>query len=340
MEPESGDTKSLLMKGLRPKVDVVVDLQFGSTGKGLFCGYLANEGNYDTVISSNMPNAGHTYIDMDNNKYMFKVLPSSAVGKTVKTVLLGPGAIFSIRRLAEEMVHLRSDQTLRIHPNAVILSEDHAVQERKRLNHISSTTQGSAAAAIEKMWRSGTAPIAKDALRGSQFEQYVCNHAEYNMRLAYADNILCEGSQGYSLGINTQFYPYTTSRDCTPAAFLSASGVPLAMHRNTYGVCRTLPIRVGGPSGDYYLDQRELTWEELGLPLERTTVTNKIRRIFTYSHMQIEEAIWACNPDEIFVNFANYVTEEDMQHIVAHIDKYSCVRWVGFGPKHIDVGEI
>ena len=328
------------MSGLQPKVDIVIDLQFGSTGKGLFCGYLGDTGCYDTVISANMPNAGHTYIDAQGNRYMFKVLPSSAVGETVKTVMLGPGAIFDIRRLQEEMVYLRQDQRLVIHPNAVVLSEDHRVKERKKLTHISSTTQGSAAAMIEKIWRQGTAPIARDALRNTKFDKYVASIDEWQLRLSMSDAILAEGSQGFSLGINTQFYPYTTSRDCTPATFLSAMAIPLAMLNRVYGVCRTLPIRVGGPSGDYYLDQKELTWEEVGQPEERTTVTNKIRRIFTYSKKQMEDAIFNCNPDYVFINFCNYVSEDHVQGMVAHIDQWSNVKWLGFGPTYHDKGEI
>jgi adenylosuccinate synthase len=287
-----------------------------------------------------MPNAGHTYIDAHNNKYMFKVLPSSAVGKSVRTVMLGPGAIFSLTRLVEEMTHLRSDQRLVIHPNAVLLSEDHAKKERKKLQHISSTTQGSAAAMIEKIWRSGKTPTAGSVLRDTKFEHLVASHDEWQIRLAMADSILAEGSQGYSLGINTQFYPYTTSRDCTPAAFLSAMSIPLRMLREVYGVARTLPIRVGGPSGDCYPDQTELTWEEVGQPLERTTVTNKVRRIFTYSPKQIDDAIFNCNPDHIFLNFCNYVSEDQVQRMVAHMDKYSNVKWVGFGPTYHDIGEL
>jgi adenylosuccinate synthase len=339
-ELENGDTKSHIMTSLQPKVDVVVDLQYGSTGKGLFCGYLGDTRDYDTVISANMPNAGHTYIDAKGNHYMFKVLPSSAVGKSVKTVMIGPGAVFSVRRLAEEMMHLRSDQTLRIHPNATILTEDHAVQERKRLNHISSTLQGSAAAMIDKIWRSGDPVLAKHILKGTKFEQYVCGHEEWRIRLSYAEAVLAEGSQGYSLGINTHFYPYTTSRDCTPASFLSAMGIPLGMLNNVYGTCRTLPIRVGGPSGDCYTDQEELSWEELGLPEERTTVTNKIRRIFEYSKLQLDEAMWACNPDAVFVNFCNYVEEDYLANIMAHIDMTSNVQWLGFGPTFNDVGTV
>jgi adenylosuccinate synthase len=177
-------------------------------------------------------------------------------------------------------------------------------------------------------------------LKGTKWEQYVATHEEWIIRLEAASGILAEGSQGYSLGINTHFYPYTTSRDCGPAAFLSNLGIPIGMLDMVIGTCRTLPIRVGGTSGDCYADQEELTWEELGLKPERTTVTNRIRRIYTYSRMQIEEACWWCQPDLVFLNFANYVEKARVTEIVAHIDDFSTVRWVGFGPTYHDVGLI
>lgn len=327
------------MMGLQPKVDLVVDLQFGSTGKGLICGYLGETGDYDTCITANMPNAGHTYIAQNGTRYMFKVLPSSAVGQNIKTVMIGPGAVFSLKRLEEEMVHLRTDQTLRIHPNAMVLTANHIKKEEK-LDHIGSTKQGSAAAVIEKMMRSNKTPTAKNFLRGTAYQKYVASHSEWKIRLELSAGILAEGSQGYSLGINTQFYPYTTSRDCSPAAFLSNMGIPIPMLDTVIGTCRTLPIRVGGASGDCYPDQEELSWEELQLPPEHTTVTNRVRRVFTYSKMQIEEACWHCAPDLVFLNFANYVEKHYVENIVAHIDEMSTVRWVGFGPAYKDVGLI
>lgn len=237
------------------------------------------------------------------------------------------------------MVWLRKDQTLRIHPNAVILQDHHAVEERKRLTHIASTAQGSAAAVIDKMWRTEKC-TAGQLLKGTEFSSYVAGHDEWVIRLEAADHILAEGSQGYSLGINTHFYPYTTSRDCGPAAFLSNMGIPLGMLDVIIGTCRTLPIRVGGDSGDCYADQEELNWDELGITAEKTTVTNRVRRIFTYSREQIEEACWWCQPDLVFLNFANYVTKDYVTNIVAHIDEMSEVRWVGFGPSYDDVGVI
>lgn len=327
------------MSFLQPKVDLVVDLQFGSTGKGLICGYLGETGDYDTCITANMPNAGHTYINADGTRYMFKVLPSSAVGPSIKQILIGPGAVFDLERLKEEMTHLRTDQTLRIHPCAMVLTPDHRKKE-ENLDHIGSTRQGSAAAVIDKMWRSGKASTAKAVLKDTKYAQYLASHAEWRIRLESSSGILAEGSQGYSLGINTQFYPYTTSRDCSPAAFLSNMGIPIPMLDMVIGTCRTLPIRVGGTSGDCYPDQEELSWEELQLQPEYTTVTNRERRIFTYSKMQIEEACWHCAPDLVFLNFANYVEKHYVENIVAHIDQISTVRWVGFGPSYHDVGLI
>lgn len=324
------------MTSLIPKVDLVIDLQYGSTGKGLICGYLAETGDYDTAMSANMPNAGHTYIDSSGSKYITKVLPAGFIGKNIRQVLLGPGSVFSLKRLTEEMPWLRQDQVLRIHPNAVVMA-DHHIEAEKDLTHIGSTRQGSAAALVDKLMRRENV-TARHVLKGTKWEYLVASHEEWIIRLESATGILAEGSQGYSLGINTQFYPYTTSRDCGPAAFLSNLGIPLGMLDMVIGTARTLPIRVGGSSGDCYADQDELTWEELGIEPERTTVTNRIRRIFSYSKMQIEEACWWCSPDLVFLNFANYVSHDYVSNIVAHMDQYSNVRWVGFGPTYHDIG--
>lgn len=338
MESANGGIGSLLLQSSKKKVDLVIDLQYGSTGKGLICGYLGHVGGYDTAISANMPNAGHTYIRSDGAKFIFKVLPSSAIGPDIRTILIGPGAVFDPAQLIKEIQYLRQDQTLRIHPNAVVLLPEHKNTEQKRLRHIASTAQGSAAAVIDKMWRTG-APTAKHALP-PELMPYLCRYTEWMMRLSDARKILAEGSQGYSLGINTHFYPYTTSRDCTPAAFLSNMGIPVRMLDRVIGTCRTLPIRVGGTSGDCYADQEELSWGELGMEPELTTVTQRVRRIFTYSKDQIEEAAWYCNPDLVFLNFANYVSKSYVNQIVAHIDQFSNVKWIGFGPNHDDIGEV
>jgi adenylosuccinate synthase len=53
---------------------------------------------------------------------------------------------------------------------------------------------------------------------------------------------------------------------------------------------RTYPIRVAGNSGPL---ENETNWEELGLEAERTTVTQKIRRVGHFDASLVKEAVIA-----------------------------------------------
>jgi adenylosuccinate synthase len=308
-----------------------------------------------------MPNAGHTYIDSKGQTMVHKVLPNGIVSPNLRVVMIGPGSVFDIDRLDDEIAHAKSlgylpfGVQLFIHPQAMVLRASHKAAERATLSSISSTMQGSAAAAIEKMMRSKEANTAANVVAGGVddggyplsynypwFESSVVTQEEWRDALESAESILAEGSQGYSLGINTAFYPFTTSRDCTPARFLSDMGVPHSMLRKVIGTARTFPIRVGntadGHSGACYPDQKETSWEELGQIAERTTVTQRIRRVFTFSMEQVEEACFYCAPDEIFLNFCNYMPDE----VPALASKIGLVTGVpvgffGFGPSFHDV---
>lgn len=338
------------MKCNEKKVDMIVDLQFGSTGKGLIAGYLAETREYDTVITCNMPNAGHTYIDSKGQKMIHKVLPNGIVSPALRAVMIGPGAVFSPARLkleieqARELGYLGEEVQILIHPNATVLSEQHTQYEQALLSGISSTMQGSMAAMVHKMQRDlSDSPIAANS-NDLTVMAYLCTHEEWRDALEQAEEILAEGSQGYSLGINTEFYPFTTSRDCTPARFLSDMGIPHGMLRKVIGTARTYPIRVGntadGHSGAHYSDQKELTWEELGQVPETTTVTGRIRRVFTFSMEQVKEACFFCCPDEIFLNFCNYLP--DFGYAISLMNKIEDatsvpVMYAGVGPAHDDV---
>jgi len=315
---------------------MIIDLQFGSTGKGLFAGYLSMGGHYDVAISANMPNAGHTYIDGKGNKFIFKVLPSAAVH--CPYVLIGPGAVFDIDRLLFEMDQIRNSPyempMVIVHPNAMILQDYHRAHEQKHMTHIASTAQGSAEAVIEKMRRGADVQLAGNFEMGTV--------EQYRNIIDTATRIIAEGSQGYSLGIDTPFYPFVTSRNCTPAAFLDAMGLPHYYLDKVYGTARTFPIRVGGTSGPGYPDQTEVDWSDLAVTPERTTVTDRIRRVFTFSYLQMKEAIWACEPDAIFLNFCNYFKDPNQRLIIeSFLDGEDCpVKWEGWGPTSNDVKEL
>lgn len=334
------------------KIDLIVDLQYGSTGKGLLAGWLAARGTYDGVATCNMPNAGHTYIDHKDNKMIHKVLPNGIVSPSLKYVFIGPGAVFDPERLlmeyfqAQQMGYMNGAQII-IHPNACVLMERHREAEQATLSGISSTMQGSMAATFEKMVRDGTNPVIAASCWDRDIEAIkVVDHSDWMWYVSQCKNILAEGSQGFSLGLNQKFWPYCTSRECTPYRLLSDMGLP-QIQAEVWGTLRTYPIRVGntpdGFSGPCYIDQSELTWEDLGEIPERTTVTGRIRRVFTFSREQLNEALWHCRPQHLFLNFCNYMSEESLGGLTDDIERiadeyHGCgIRLCGYGPKDCDV---
>lgn len=329
------------------KADIIVDLQFGSTGKGAIAGYLAVHGDYDTVITANRPNAGHTFIDEKGQKMVTKILPNGIVGPTVKHALIGPGAIFDRKQLLKELAMFDEfgygDINIFIHEAAVLLQDLHKVGESD-FSRIGSTQQGAGTAQIAKMLRDpDTNPLVQGHDFGDPRIMVVAPEAYYQL-INKSKSILVEGAQGYSLGIDAGFWPYCTSRNCTVNQFLSDCSIPHTYLRKVIGVARTYPIRVAGTSGPCYDDQRETTWETLGVEAEYTTVTKKQRRVFTFSYDQIIEAIQANQPDEIFLNFCNYIREEksvmvcrQLQNLLNVHTYWGKVRYTGWGP---NVGDI
>lgn len=356
----------------KQKIDAIVDLQFGSTGKGLIAGYLSERRQYDVVVSANMPNAGHTYVEKDGTARVHKVLPSGVYSQSLNIIAIGPGAVFSIERLHQEVRSLREAgiraQVL-IHPMAAILREEHKSHEQKLLGAISSTMQGSMAAMVEKMQRQSISNIARDnelAIFGDPMAELGINVATVQLWMEVMFNakyILCEGSQGYSLGINAGFYPYCTSRDCTINRLLADAGLAPTGKVNVIGTARVHPIRVGNfegnSSGPCYPDQIEMTWEEVGQKPELTTVTGRQRRVFSFSRQQIREAMMANNVDEVFLNFCNYAPRAAIniagqidqiwrnlrQNSSEHPEYFSdnvnkVVKYMGWGPSGADVQEV
>lgn len=352
-------------------ITAIVDLQFGSTGKGLIAGYLSERNDYDVVVSANMPNAGHTYVEADGNARIHKVLPSGIYSKNLEYICIGPGAVFDPGRLESEVRAIRHagiKATVVIHPQAGVLHQRHREAEQASLSHISSTMQGSMAAMVEKMGRSRDgANIASNLCEewknrwARDFGVTVVPNDMWNSIMVNAKNVLLEGSQGYSLGINAGFYPYCTSRDCTVWRLLADAGVITTDGKlKVIGTARVHPIRVGntsdGHSGGHYPDQEELSWEKLGQTPEKTTVTQRVRRVFSFSNQQICEAMVANRVDEVFLNFCNYNPAEAIR-IASFIDKqghmmmeqrgfpvwgnkFNMVRYMGFGPAGKDVLEV
>jgi adenylosuccinate synthase len=91
-----------------------------------------------------------------------------------------------------------------------------------------------------------------------------------------------------------------------------------------------------------------MTWEELGVEPEITTVTKKIRRVFSWSDEQFMQAMMANRPDVVFLNFCNYlenlgadvdafVQEHVMIPYMTVMRKLPDLILLGYGPKTTDV---
>lgn len=308
--------------------NVVVDGQFGSTGKGKIAAWLTNNYRPDFISTTNGPNAGHVAV-VGDREFCSKILPASAVHDTVykPTYVIGAGAIFFVDRLLQEIDETGVDRhRVIIHPRAMVVTEEHAETERSVTKHVASTMQGTAAAVVDKIMRREGVKLARDypEIADMVYDGHLASFCIE--KLDEGAKWLHEGSQGYSLGINHgHSYPFCTSRECTAPLMLADMGLPANAMGNVIMVIRPYPIRVGnvieegvqvGYSGDVYDDHEELTWEqvaaEAGAPAEvmageLTTVTKRLRRVFTFSKEQLRQATRVNGATHIALNFANYI---------------------------------
>ena len=291
----------------------VVDGQFGSTGKGLAVGVLAEvfSDRMIDVTTSAGPNSGHTSYFGDE-PHVLTQLPTFAVQRALRsptravTAVMNAGSVIVPEKLIEEVSRYPNLQVV-VHPAAAIVTQDALTVERTLKDSIGSTGKGTGAALSMKILRQPGA-IAHHNTKKLRHAQISVIPTSYLGEVHVP--ILVEVSQGYSLGINQGFYPFCTSRECTIGQGLIDAEIHPQHYRDCMMVVRSYPIRVGGNSGPGYDDQKEIGWGDLGVTPERTTVTNKERRVFTWSDQQYRAALRANRPGIVFVNFLNYFKSE------------------------------
>lgn len=340
---------------------LIMDMQYGSTGKGLLAGFLAMKEKPDVVVTAWGPNAGHTFIDASGRKFVHRMLANGIVSPNLKAVLIGPGSVVDIEVLKKEIescADILHNKTIIIHPHAAVVLPKHLEAERKNVV-IGSTMKGTGAAVIQRIERNPEdLNTASHVIPQWWMDSIYCLGVDvfvsakmYNAVMENARCLQIEGAQGFSLSMYHGQYPYTTSRDVTPHQVLADCAVPYYIHPCVYGTLRTFPIRVAdrynelgvkiGTSGPCYDDQIEIDWASLGIEPELTTVTKLPRRIFSFSFQQLREADYMCGPSKIFLNFANYESKERLNTLIERIENITMaqVAWVGHGPTISDIEE-
>jgi adenylosuccinate synthase len=277
-------------------VTVVVGAQFGSEGKGAIAGFLGRSMTSDDIaVRVAGPNAGHTAYDEAGREWKLRALPVAAVTSKNAWLHIAAGSEIDTEVLlgeirdADEAGH-RVSQRLSIHPSATLLHPKYISDEQSLglVGRIGSTGKGIGAARSARIMRE-----ADTALSSPSLERWLAEE-DSAFDFGMYRRVVIEGTQGYGLGLHTPYYPTVTSSDCRAVDFLAMSGIsPWATYvteLNVILVARVYPIRVAGPSGPL---KGETTWEELGLPEERTTVTRKVRRVGAWDDELLTEAIIA-----------------------------------------------
>jgi adenylosuccinate synthase len=321
---------------------VIVGGQFGSEAKGLAAAIVARQAlglqrnDFPVICTTNAgAQAGHTTILEDGTKFVCYHLPTIGVMNPQTSIYLNAGSIIDYALLDREIKSVahatgEGSDALRgrifVHPNAAVISDGHRQAEAGTdarggpTTYLGSTMKGVGAALAAKIMRQ-PCTVAKQALPSGLVR--AVKELDLNLQMLQGAAVTIEIPQGTGLSINaSSYYPYCTSRDCWVGAGLTDAGIHPNYLREVLMVQRTFPIRVGhiydqtgqriGDSGPFAFDSEELNWEKdfPGVVPERTTVTQRVRRIATWSSAQYAHAFALNLPTIVLTTFINYLNND------------------------------
>ena len=320
--------------------------QFGSEGKGGICKHIGMEllerypGEKLLAYRIGGANAGHTFYLPDTGlgaeEHGYKVVTCQIPGPMFLSPrfygIIGPEGVIDLHKLEVELIHLskvnKDQHLLFIDNSAVIVEDKHKAEEGTLVTSIGSTGKGVGRATAAKVLRDRSATIARDSeeladlIVGLPKNIYVVVtdtiawlRAQVKKNKGPLAAAIIEGTQGAELSLHTSgFYPFATSRECTPQGIWAGCGLSpdMALESDVIMVTRTYPIRVAGPSGPMY---NETTWAELSEKIgrdvtEQTTVTKKTRRVAEMDIHRLLRTIFYTRPTSIALTFMDYKVPE------------------------------
>ena len=290
---------------IKNNVDILIGLQYGSEGKGIVAGALALSGFYAASIRIGGSNAGHSFRYKDK-MYVFRHIPCAAIHPET-LLMMGRGA------LVDPAVLLKEFEDVGVNPHRLLMDpfvfpiqpidaqiEQGALELSAK---IGSTCKGVGQALVTRLMRGHWAD-RKDILAAYS----KCTVQDLMTRVG-TKSVLIESTQGTSLSVFSDNYPFTTSRDISVPAVLSEARLPISSLGAVIGVVRTHPIRVAGNSGPM---KNETTWEAISRSMgreiiEHTTVTKKVRRVAEFDFEQVAEAVELNDVGMLVVTFMDYL---------------------------------
>lgn len=340
---------------------VVVGGQYGSEGKGKVSAFITKQENIDICVRCGGPNSGHSFVDENGKTIVLRQLPTGFVNPHTR-LLIPAGALIDPQVLSTEIKSFGfAPERVGIDRKAFIIDERDRKNERELglRERLSSTLCGVGSAQSRRVLRGEDASLAKDVISEHPWlREYLTDVSEeVNAALDCDKKVLIEGTQGFGLSLyHSDHYPKTTSRDTTAAGFLSEVGVSPLRVTEIVVVFRTFPIRVAGEQAGPLKD--EITWEQLqresGYPHpieERTSVTNKVRRVARFDWDLATKATALNRPNRIAINGLDLLDYRnrgsvdfssltvDTQRFVQRASRLLCCRslYLGAGPRIDDI---
>lgn len=298
---------------------IIVGMQYGSEGKGAITTYLAPLASLG--VRSGAANAGHT-VYYQNRKFVMRQIPSVWINQMAKLVI-GRGALISLDVLLKEIEMVNGFSEIKdrlfIDSRAHVITEKQIKEEQAtdlaaRIGSTSAISgEGIGTAMADKVLRKPYCIQAKDI---PELKPYLSDTVDLiNAHLDRDEFVIVEGTQGLGLSLEHGEFPFVTSRDTSATAI--AASIGLSTHKfevDVIGVTRTYPIRVAGNSGPFSDDSQEITWKEVAKranamePItEITSVTQKVRRVSTFSQKDFLKACQINRPTDIALTFADYL---------------------------------
>lgn len=327
-----------------PKLTVVYGGQFGSEGKGQTLAAIVRDDRDEftspfVAVRVGGPNAGHTVRAANASIIKVQSIPVPAFIFPECIPMIGAGGLINREVLRREMALLKRQRRFMEDPDpvlvliddlAMVITKHHieAEMKAKLQQGIGSTCEGVGAALSEKIWRHNVR-VAKDY--DWPVGVRMVDTARYLSRISFP--VYVEGTQGYRLGLHTSgHFPMCTSRECGPEGIMADIGMSLRGARETEIVCvlRTFPIRVGGNSGEM---KDEVDWEYMrshcGVETpERTTVTNRIRRVAMWDMDAVVQIVKETRPTCLAISFIDYLFP-DMAGAKSQIDlSFDALSWL------------
>jgi adenylosuccinate synthase len=234
---------------------IIVDAFWGDAGKGKFSAYLSSRLNADICVRAGIgPNAGHS-IYLDDKMIRTRLVPLGFMNPKTK-LMIGSGVAIDPRLLQREIAETHTEGRMFVDGRCPVIQKKHVAIERRdaTMIRIDSTKSGAGAARAEYVMRR-----AKRACDLQSLRPYVTDVALECNASAKERTVVVEGSQATYLSLYLSYrYPYTSSDNCTAAAFIDDVGLNWRLVRSVLLLVKCLPTAVGNGPLPHEMSSKEI----------------------------------------------------------------------------------